>query len=237
MLAVVDNVEHLLAAAADLAALLEGCGGLVVLATSRAPLHISGEREYPVQPLDLPAPARIPDADAIAQSPAVRLFVQQAQAVQPQFAVTDANSGAVAAICARVDGLPLALELAAVRMKTLTAAELAALLGNRLGVLTGGTRDHPTRQQTVRAAIAWSHDLLPADDRITFRRFAVFPTGATLEAATAVLAVGRRRRDARPANPAARPESDPARGRCCRSTSVHDAGDDPGIRNRAPDGQ
>lgn len=190
VLVVMDNVEHLLAAAPDLAALLATCRGLTVLATSRAPLHISGEHEFPVRPLALPEPERTHASGEMMRSPAVTLFVRQARAVQPLFDVTDANAAAVAAICARVDGLPLALELAAVRMKTLAPGELDSLLGNRLGVLTGGPRDHPTRHRTMRSTIGWSHDLMPPEEQVTFRRFAVFATGATLESATAVVAAG-----------------------------------------------
>lgn len=185
-LVVMDNVEHLLAAAPDFAALLAACPGLTILATSRSPLRITGEREYPVRPLALPTPGRHSPAE-LADVPSVGLFVRQAQAVQPQFVVTDANAAAVLAICTRVDGLPLALELAAVRMKTLAPRELESLLGNRLGVLTGGPQDHPARHRTMRSTIGWSHDLMPPDEQATFRRFAVFATGATLESAAAVI--------------------------------------------------
>ncbi|MBA3274832.1 MAG: XRE family transcriptional regulator, partial [Chloroflexia bacterium] len=190
LLVVMDNFEHLLAAATDLAALLVACPGLSVLVTSRAPLHVTGEQEYPVRPLALPDPARPFASGDIMLSPAVTLFVRQARAVQPEFAVIEANAAAVAAICARVDGLPLALELAAVRMKTLAPGELEALLGNRLGILTGGPQDHPTRHRTVRATIGWSHDLMPAAEQVAFRQLAVFVGGTTLESAAAVVADG-----------------------------------------------
>jgi predicted ATPase/DNA-binding XRE family transcriptional regulator len=190
MLVVMDNFEHLLAAAPDLAALLAGCHGLTILATSRAPLHIAGEHEYPVRPLALPDPALALAPGELAQVHSVRLFVQQARAVQPQFEVTGANARAVTAICTRVDGLPLALELAAVRMKTLAPGDLESLLGSRLGVLTGGPQDHPARHRTVRATIGWSHDLMPAAEQATFRRFAVFVAGATLESVAAVVSDG-----------------------------------------------
>lgn len=187
VLVVMDNVEHLLAAAPDFAALLAVCPGLTILATSRSPLRITGEREYPVRPLALPDPGRRHSPTELALVPSVGLFVRQAQAVQPRFVVTDANAEAVSAICARVDGLPLALELAAVRMKTLAPKELELLLENRLGILTGGRRDHPARHRTVRATISWSHDLMPPEEQVTFRRFGVFATGATLESAAAVI--------------------------------------------------
>ncbi|MBA2468533.1 MAG: tetratricopeptide repeat protein [Chloroflexia bacterium] len=135
----------------------------------------------------LPDPVRRLAPAELTRVPAVGLFVRQAQAVQPLFVVTDANAAAVSAICARVDGLPLALELAAVRMKTLAPRELESLLGNRLGVLTGGRQDHPARHRTMRSTIGWSHDLMPGDEQVTFRRFAVFATGATLESAAAVI--------------------------------------------------
>ncbi len=190
MLVVMDNFEHLLAAATDIAELLARCRGLSMLATSRAPLRVTGEQEYPVRPLALPDPARQLQPDEIAQIPAISLFVQRAQAVQPLFRVTEGNAGAVVATCARVDGLPLALELAAVRMKTLAPRELEALLGNRLGILTGGPQDQPARHQTMRATIGWSHDLVPREEQVVFRRFAVFVGGATLESTAAVVSAG-----------------------------------------------
>jgi predicted ATPase/transcriptional regulator with XRE-family HTH domain len=190
VLVVMDNFEHLLAAAPGVAGLLATCRELTVLATSRAPLHVSGEHEYAVRPLSLPDPAGTYSPTEITQFPAVTLFVRQARAVQPQFAVVEANSAAVAAICSRVDGLPLALELAAVRMKTLAPRELESLLGNRLGILTGGARDHPERHRTVRNTIGWSHDLMPPDEQAAFRQFAVFVSGATVESAAAVISGG-----------------------------------------------
>ncbi|MBA2470547.1 MAG: tetratricopeptide repeat protein [Chloroflexia bacterium] len=186
-LVVMDNFEHLLAAAPDVASLLAACPGLSVLATSRSPLHVGGEHEYPVRTLALPDPVHRHSPAELTGVPAVGLFVRQAQAVQPLFVVNEANAAAVSAICARVDGLPLALELAAVRMKTLAPRELESLLGNRLGVLTGGRQDRPARHRTMRSTIGWSHDLMPGDEQATFRRFAVFATGATLESTAAVI--------------------------------------------------
>ncbi len=194
LLMVMDNFEHLLTAALDVAEVLAVCRGLTVLTTSRAPLRVDGEQEYPVRPLGLPEPARKISAGDLVKSPAVQLFIRQAQAGHPQFIVTDANARAVGAICASVDGLPLALELAAVRMKMLSPGDLESLLGNRLGVLTGGRQDLPTRQRTMRATIAWSHDLLTVEEQVAFRRFAAFVDGATLESATAVIAEGERLR-------------------------------------------
>jgi predicted ATPase/class 3 adenylate cyclase len=190
LLLVLDNFEHLIGAAADVADLLASGEGWAVLATSRAPLRLKAEREFPVLPLPAPNPARLPPLDELAAVPAVALFVQRAQAVRPDFALTDANAKAVAAICARLDGLPLALELAAARTKLLPPAMLLDRLGSRLSVLTGGTRDAPSRQQTLRGTIAWSHDLLADSERVLFRRLGVFAGGCTLEAAAWVLGVG-----------------------------------------------
>lgn len=190
LLLVMDNFEHLLTAALAVAEVLAVCRELIVLTTSRAPLRIDGEQEYPVRPLGLPEPARDVGADELMKSPAVQLFVRQARSGHPQFGVTDINARAIGAICASVDGLPLALELAAVRMKMLSPDDLEALLGNRLGMLTGGRQDLPTRHRTMRATIAWSHDLLTVEEQVAFRRFAAFVDGATLESATAVIAEG-----------------------------------------------
>jgi predicted ATPase len=147
---------------------------------------VRGEREYPVAPLDLPDPARAPTAAAVALAPAAELFVRRVREVGPDFAPTDANAPAIAAICRRLDGLPLAIELAAARGKFLSPEALLARLERSLAVLVGGPRDLPARQQTLRASIAWSYDLLPAAERALFRRLAVFRGGASLEAAEAV---------------------------------------------------
>ena len=166
LLLVLDNCEQVLAAAPDVATLLAASPGLTVLATSREPLHVRGEREFPLPPLPLPAADRLPGASrSSAQVPAVALFVERAPAVQPDFALTADNAAAVAAICRRLDGLPLAIELAAARVKVLPPAALLARLEQRLPLLTGGGRDLPARQRTMRDAIAWSYDLLAPRSR------------------------------------------------------------------------
>jgi non-specific serine/threonine protein kinase len=181
-----DNCEHLLPDVAELVAeLLARCPALQVLATSRAPLHLAGEQLSPVTPLAVPA-AGVADRGTVLASDAVALFAQRARAVAPDFAVTAENAGAVAAICRRLDGLPLAVELAAARIKLLSPAALLAQLDDRLRVLSRGPRDAPARQQTVHAAIAWSYGLLTSAEQIIFRRLAVFAGGWTLEAAAAI---------------------------------------------------
>ncbi len=185
VLLVLDNYEHLLAAAEFAAALLQAAPAVRLLVTSRAPLRVTGEREYAVAPLLAPQ-ERVHSAAELAQNPAVQLFVQRAQAVRADFALSDANASTVAATCARLDGLPLALELAAARMRALPVAALLARLEQRLPILTGGARDVPARQQTLRDAIAWSYALLePAEQRL-FRRVGVFAGGCTLALAEAV---------------------------------------------------
>ena len=190
LLLVLDNCEHLPAAAPAVAELLAACPGLTVLATSRAPLHLYGEHEYPVPPLALPDLERIADPQALAGVPAVALLVERARAVRPDFRLTAQNAPAVAEVCVRLDGLPLALELAAARVKVLSPNAILARLGSRLDLLTGGERDRPARHQTLRAALAWSHDLLSAGEQRLLRRLAVFAGGCTLEAAEAVCAFG-----------------------------------------------
>jgi predicted ATPase len=181
LLLIVDNFEHVIEARSVVADLLSHAPGVTVLATSRAPLHISGEHELQIEPLAVPAGA-IQSADAAMDSPAVRLFMQRAEAVKPGFTLTDDNAGAVAAICARLDGLPLAVEIAAARIKFVPPATLHNRLEKRLPILTGGARDLPSRQQTLRDAIAWSYDLLSTEDRALLRRIGVFAGGCTLEA-------------------------------------------------------
>jgi predicted ATPase len=186
LLLVLDNVEHLLDAAPSLSEVLGGAPGLKILATSRTPLRLSGERELQVPPLRVPDPRHLPEIEQLRQYDAVALFVDRAQAVKADFRVTDANAPAVAEICVRLDGLPLAIELAAVRTKLLSPQALLARLERRFELLTGGPRDQPTRQQTLRATIDWSYDLLDAEDRALFAGLAVFAGGCTLEAAEAV---------------------------------------------------
>jgi len=175
-----------LPAAPDVAALLAACPDLRALVTSRAPLRVAGERRFAVPPLALPDPGGAPNAAAVGRSEAGALFAARAGEADPAFALTDANAPAVAALCARLDGLPLALELAAARMRVLTPQALLARLEPRLPLLTGGPRDAPARHRTLRAAIAWSYDLLAPAERALFARLAVFAGGCSLEAAEAV---------------------------------------------------
>jgi predicted ATPase len=188
LLLCVDNFEQVAEAAGLLSELLAAAPKLTILATSRAPLRLSGEFCYPVPSLSLPDPARTDDLEELRASEAVSLFTVRAQAARPDFALTDENAAAVAEICLRLDGLPLALELAAARVTVLPPAALAARLTRRLAVLTGGARDLPARQQTLRATLAWSYDLLPEDEQALFARLGVFAGGATLAAAEAVCA-------------------------------------------------
>jgi len=186
LLLLLDNFEHVTAAAPLLAELLAACPHLGLLVTSRAPVHVRGEQLLPVAPLAVPDLTHLPPREELAQVAAVTLFVARARAVAPDFALTPANAPVVAAICARLDGLPLAIELAAARVTLLPPSALLARLEYRLPLLVGGARDLPERQQTLRAAIAWSYDLLHAGERALFRRLAVFAGGATLEAIEAI---------------------------------------------------
>jgi predicted ATPase/transcriptional regulator with XRE-family HTH domain len=190
LLLVLDNFEHLLPAAPLVTDLLTACPRLQILVTSRAPLRLSGEHEFDIPPLELPDRERLHSTEGLARYATVALFVERAQAVAPAFALTDENAATVAEICARLDGLPLAIELAAVRVKLLSPQSLLSRLGGRLNLLTGGARDLPARQQTLRRAIDWSHDLLSPAEQTLFRQLAVFAGGWTLEAATAVAATG-----------------------------------------------
>ena len=204
MLLLLDNFEHVLGAAPLVAELLAEAGRLTVIVTSRAPLRLRGERVFPVLPLDLPPlvrpsgsepagqaieqPAQRLAADraALAECGAIQLFLQRAANVQPDFVLDDTNAAAVVEICRRLDGLPLAIELAAARIPVLPPAALLARLGNTLSLLVTGPRDLPERQQTLRSAIAWSHDLLPPDEQRLFRRLSVFAGGCSLAAIEAV---------------------------------------------------
>jgi predicted ATPase/class 3 adenylate cyclase len=185
VLLVLDNVEHLVEIAPPIGELLGTCPGLKVLATSRLPLRLRAEREYPVPPLALP-PAQEGPPEELLQYEAVRLFVERAQAVRSDFALTPETAPAVAEISRRLDGLPLAIELAAARVRIFPPTALLARLEKRLPLLTGGPRDAPERQRTLGDTIAWSHDLLTEQEQILFRRLAVFVEGAALEAAEAV---------------------------------------------------
>jgi predicted ATPase/class 3 adenylate cyclase/Tfp pilus assembly protein PilF len=186
LLLVLDNFEHVIDAAPRIASLLANAPGLRVLATSRAPLRISGEQEIAVPPLDLPQDESSVGLEDALRSEAVRLFVERAQTVRPDFHLTPDNVAAVVAICRRLDGLPLAIELAAARTRLLPPEAILARLDSRLTLLTGGARDLPERQQTLRAAIAWSYDLLAPEEQALFRRLSVFAGGWTLEEAEAI---------------------------------------------------
>ncbi len=186
LLLVLDNFEHLLPAATLVADLLGACPALTVLVTSRAPLRVSGEHERAVLPLAVPDLQHLPESGDLARYPAVGLFLQRAQAVSPEFQLTPSNAAAVATICARLDGLPLALELAAARIKLLPPVTMVARLERRLQILTGGARDGPARQRTLRDTLDWSYDLLRPPEQQLFRCLAVFTGGWTLDAAEAV---------------------------------------------------
>ena len=190
LMLVLDNCEHVVAAAPEVANLLEACPALTILATSRMALRLRGEHEYPVAPLGLPPAASNPGLanapERLMEYAAAALFVERARAVRPEFALTAANAQAVAQICARLDGLPLAIELAAVRVKVLPPAALLARLEHGLGFLAGGARDLSERQQAMHSTLAWSENLLSVEDRALFRRLAVFAGECSLEAAQAV---------------------------------------------------
>jgi predicted ATPase len=182
-LLLLDNFEHVLPAAPLLAELLAAVPHLKLLVTSRAPLRLQGEQEYPVPPLPLPDPAHKPRPAALLRCAAVQLFVQRARSVKPDFALTDENAAAVATICRHLEGLPLAIELAAAQIKLFSSEALLARLGSRLRVLGGGARDLPARQQSLRAALVWSYELLNEGEKTLFRRLSVFAGGCTPEAA------------------------------------------------------
>jgi non-specific serine/threonine protein kinase len=187
-LLLLDNCEHVLAAVADLVSvLLANCPALQILATSRAPLRVQGEQALAVPPLPVPEHGAAL-LERVQDAPAVRLFVHRARAVDADFVLDARNAAAVAQICQRLDGLPLAIELAAARANALSPAALLALLTQRLRVLAAGPRDVPARHQTIRDAIAWSYDLLAPNEQAFFRRLAVFAGGCTLDAAAAVVA-------------------------------------------------
>lgn len=181
VLLVLDNLEQVLEAAPDVAALVARCPALQVIATSRAPLKVGAESEFVLPPLDLPAQGPA-SPEELARCPSVALLVQRAEKVKPGFALTSANAEAIAAICRRLDGLPLALELAAARVRILEPAALLLRLDHALDLLTSGDRDLPLRQRTLRATISWSYSLLGASEQRLLRRSSVFHEGWTLEA-------------------------------------------------------
>jgi predicted ATPase/DNA-binding CsgD family transcriptional regulator len=183
---VLDNLEQLPAAGPVIAELLAASPGLRVLATSRAPLHVRGEHEYPLAPLQLPGPVELASVDDLAEVEAVKLFVERARAIDPAFALTSDNAVAVAGICARLDGLPLAIELAAAGTRLFTPTALLARLDRRLPVPTEGPMDAPVRQRTLHSTIGWSFDLLSERDQRVFAALGVFVGGFALDAAEAV---------------------------------------------------
>lgn len=196
MLFLLDNFEHLTEATPPLAELVSAAPGLKVLATSRAALRLSGEHQFPVPPLSLPDLKELPGPEAVLEYAAVALFTQRATAVKPDFALTQGNAAAVAELCVRLDGLPLAIELAAARVTLLSPqAMLAHMAGDRglssLSLLTGGPRDLPSRQQTLWDTIEWSYALMDVDEQLLFNRLASFSGGCTLEAAEEVCSAGR----------------------------------------------
>ena len=186
LLLVLDNFEQVIGAAKDVSHLLSSSAGVKVLCTSRIPLRVRGEREYAVPPLSLPDTRHLPSLEKLYHYEAVRLFIERATDVQADFEVTEDNARAVAEICVRLDGLPLAIELAAQRVRLFPPQALLTRLSQRLHVLTGGAHDLPARQQTLRGAIDWSYDLLDEGEKQLFRRIAPFTGGSTFDALEAV---------------------------------------------------
>jgi predicted ATPase/DNA-binding response OmpR family regulator len=186
MLLVLDNFEQIVSAAGLIAELLDTAPGLKILVTSQIRLNISGEQLYEVHPLPLPDPAELPPLEALQHVPAVALFTERAQAIQPDFALTSDNAAAVTQICIHLDGLPLAIELAAARINVLSPQAMLARLSNPFSLLVGGERDRPERHQTIRNTLDWSYGFLGAAERALFAQLSVFAGGCTLEAAEAV---------------------------------------------------
>ncbi len=193
-LLLLDNFEQVIPAATQLVDLLEACPGLKLLATSREALRLRAEYQFAVLPLALPDPRHLPDERALAQVPAVNLFLQRAQAIRADFHMTPDNAVTIAEICLRLDGLPLAIELAAARIKLLAPQALLARLDRRLQVLTGGARDLPARQQTLRSTIAWSYDLLDAPSSSCSGDSRSLWTGANLQRQRRFVPLFQRRR-------------------------------------------
>jgi len=183
LLLVLDNFEHLLEAAIDLDDILTNCPRLTMLVTSREPLRLSGEQRFPTSPLSLPSAGEAVAPEHVATYEAIALFVERARQVRPEFTLDAGNAATVLEICRRLDGLPLAIELAAAWLRVLSPADLLTRLERRLPLLTGGAADQPVRLQTMRDAIDWSFDLLSGDERRLIRRLAVFVGGFTLDAA------------------------------------------------------
>ena len=232
-LLVLDNLEQLDGAAGVVAGLLAAAPGLVVLATSRRPLHLPAEHELPVPPLEVPREAGV---EEVAACGAARLFVQQASMVRPGFTITAANAADIAAICERLDGLPLAIELAAARIRLLAPRALLARLGQSID-LAAADVGRPSRQQTLRNAIAWSYDLLTPDLAEVFRRVGVFAGGCDLDALAAVAlpehGPGASRSAGFGRRAAGRQPGHGDRRRRRRAPRRH-AGDDPRVRARVP---
>ena len=192
ILLLLDNFEQVLEFAPDVSGLLQRCPSLRVLVTSRQPLRLRGEQEVHVHPLPVPQSSMVASVENVSGIEAVALFVERAKEVRPDFELNEANVADVANVCRRLDGLPLAIELAAPRIRLLSPAELHERLHHQLGLLTGGARDAPGRQQTLRNTIAWSYDLLSPDEREVFCRLAVFPGDFSVESAEAVAGTGGR---------------------------------------------
>ena len=186
VLVVIDNFEQVVNAATDIGEILRECSGVKAIVSSRIVLRVAGEQEYPVPPLTLPDPSDVPDVDELARAEAIQLFLERARAARPDFTLTSQNARAVVGVVAQLDGLPLAIELAAARVKILTPQAILERLASGLGVLQSSARDLPARQQTLRGAIAWSYDLLDPGLRRLFQRLAVFRGGAALEQIEAV---------------------------------------------------
>jgi predicted ATPase/DNA-binding CsgD family transcriptional regulator len=196
LLLLLDNCEHLIDACAELAgALLHSCPGLRVLATSREVLGITGEIAWPVPSLSLPDLRRLPEIESLPRYESARLFVERTAAVKPNFKLTEQNAPAVAQVCYRLDGIPLAIELAAARTKVLSMEEISARLGDSFRLLAAGSRTAMPRQRTLHATMDWSHELLSQKERVLFRRLSVFAGGFTLEAAESICAGEELQRD------------------------------------------
>ncbi len=185
-LLLLDNFEHLMAGAPMVAALIRDCPYLHVLVTSREPLRVRGEREVQVNPLPVPEFKQLDLPEQLRANASVMLFIQRASDLRPDFSLNEANAQQIAEICRQLDGLPLAIELAAARIRLLSPAALMERLGKRLGLLTEGARDAPNRQQTLRGTIAWSYDLLSPVEQACFRRMSVFVNGFMFEGAVAI---------------------------------------------------
>ena len=186
LLLILDNFEQVIEAGPQVCDLLQAARGVKVLVTSREVLRLSGERVFTLDPLPLPVSGAIPSFQEISRSEAVQLFVARVQALQPDFRLMVSNAPIIREICSRLDGLPLAIELAAARIHLFTLQEILAQINHRLGLLVDGMRDLPLRQQTMRASVEWSHGLLTPAEQVLFRRMAVFSGGCTWEAAQAV---------------------------------------------------